>query len=162
MPLVFENSNPIQGYVCTFSPCQKALLKSRLRWLWDTGLCITLSTIFPNNKGLKSMYIGLVNMNEDYGLFSIDGTLQGDKFLPWLFTSWMWKFWGSLVTLLSCVSKYVAVLLLRYYLLSLTVKADVLIMWSFLTSTVVTYISVLSIVIFSTVLFFFFTMVISL
>lgn len=77
--------------VCTFSARQKAVVKKPLRWLWGTGLCIT--KIF-HNKGLRCMYIWLVNMNEVYGLFSINGTLQGDEFLPWLYTSWILHFLG--------------------------------------------------------------------
>lgn len=120
MPLIFENTNPIQDYVCTFSVCQKPALKNHLRRLWDMRVCITRLTNSRQQRLEKYMCIWLINMKL-YGIISINGTLQGDKFLPWLFTSWIWSFWGSPVTLLSCVSVYVAVLLCCF-LLSLTVR----------------------------------------
>lgn len=56
----------------------------------------------------------MVSVNEVNGLFSINGTVQGENIFPNIHKLDL-KFLGSLVTLLSCVSKYVAVLLLRYH-----------------------------------------------
>lgn len=83
MPLIFENTNTApQDYACTFSAHQKAVLRNQLRQLWETGFSVTLATISPSNKGLKYMYIWMVYTHGVYGLFSINGTLQGDKVLP--------------------------------------------------------------------------------
>lgn len=72
------------------------------------------------------MYIWLVNKIEVYGLFSMNHTLQGDKYLSGLFTGWISSFLGSLVTPLSCVFKYVADLLLFFIVIDC--QADVLMM----------------------------------
>lgn len=88
MPLIFENTNPIQDYACTFSAHQKAILKN-LRKLWDSGLCITLATIFLNNKGLKSVYTWSVLMAS-----SINGTLQAYKVLPLIYSQVGYQVFG--------------------------------------------------------------------